>query len=384
MILTASNYGAMYEGVLPIANFDECSDVVPADFSGYSLIEACYKILEEDATNWNNMIQSAAMLELQYLKENGVEIVYEEEEMVGEKGSWLSKAKAAVTSWLSKILGMIKNAGTTLMSHAANALKNIGVSQKLTTAKWPEGKSFTTPDYFKARQAVDAIDLIKNFSVDGEGSDTLPAELAAAIKKASGKDGSCSSTDIKKHMLADKSLTVNGNVKYDACIQVLNAYKSEAKAIREMQKEAKDTANAILKRLNLSKKAFKEDSKSFGVAIKLLGKINAFNTNLVTAKLSIHIGEVMLASKIAAVYTRAAGVKAVKDKAGDTSKAVKDKAGEAADAVKGAKDKAGDAIKKNVAKVTKSDAKDDKAATKAAAKDVKESAISRIPDVEIV
>lgn len=390
MILTASNYGAMYEGVLPIANFDECDTIEPVDFSGYTLIEATYKILEEDAANWNNMIQSAAMLELQYLKENGVEIVYEEEEIVGEKNSWLSKMTAAIKSWFAKIMGMIKNAATSIAASVTSAISSIGVNKKIANPVWPHGKKFETPDYFKARTAVDNLNLIDSFDLDGFNkgnisalkaatkTETFAKDLAAAVKTASGKDGdSCSAGDIKKHILSKiNDLVVNGGpeTSYDRCLGILQYYKGDIKAIREMQNKAKEATNGLLKNLKAIKKDIAKDSKLVGVAIKTIGKINAFNTNLISAKLSIHASAAMLARKIAVVYTHT-----------NTKSAIKDAPGNAGDAVKGAKDKAGAAIRKNVAKVTKSDAKDDKAATKAAAKDVEESALfSRIPDIEIV
>lgn len=376
MILTASNYGAMYEGVLPINAMSECDDIEPVDFTGYSLMEATYKILEEDATNWNNMIQSAAMLELQYLKENGVEIVYEEEELVGEKNSWFSKMTQAIKSWFAKIMGMIKTVATNIAATAAGAIKNIGVNKNISNPVWPHGKKFETENYFKAREVVDRLSLIDSFDLDGFNKGNIAAlkaarkteafakDLVSAVKTASGKDGdSCSAGDIKKHILSQiNDLVVNGGpeTSYERCIGILQYYKGDIKAIKEMQNKAKEATNGLLKNLKAIKKDIAKDSKLVGVAIKTIGKINAFNTNLISAKLSIHTSAAMLARKIAVVYTH------------ENTKST----------VKGAPGNAANAIRKNASKIAKSDAKDDKAATKAAAKN--ESAFSRIPDIEIV
>lgn len=377
MILTA-DYNSMYEGVCSIA-MDECSDVRPVDFSGYSLLEATYKILEEDATNWNNIIQSAAIFELQYLKENGVEVVYEEDEIAGEKGSWISKIVETIKSWLSKIMGMIQSAFTSIASAASKAIdavKNLGLNTKLTNPTWPSGKTVKSINYFAAKGRIANIGLITDFGI---GKDDSGAEagvraasnleiylddLKTAVKKASGKDGtSCSAKDIKNYVAGttESDFRGTGTGAYDKCVAVLERYRKNAEDLKKSQKEVKDTANKLIKNVKAAKKVYTNDSKAIGETIKVISQINAFNTNLVSAKLSIMMGEVMLARKIVSVFTSA------------NKKSSKSSDGEARTS-NNTINKVKEVVNRRTAKSTK----------EKTAKDVSESAFSRIPDFEIL
>lgn len=320
MILSATGYYRLSEST----GFDETADVEAADYSSCDTVtEACYQAMQENQQNWNRFYQNIALYELNYLRENGMEVVYEEEEVVGDKKtSFVSKAIAIIKSWMSKVWGIIDKAITQVRMFVANATKWIGVNKKVTNPVWPTGKSFDDYDYHSAVANLDTVELanIGEMNLDSKSYDDdskafgVEAILYDVVEKACGsKKASCTVKEIKDHVLG-KKITFSGSTRgysYQECINKITNVGTTMKKLNEEKKNIKDLANEMISKLRKAKSGYRKDKNDDAVKgvnglVAAINRVTAFNTTLVTAKLQMIMGDLSVARKCAGAWSSGA------------------------------------------------------------------------------
>lgn len=303
-----------------------------ADYSGCdSYMEAALRCMQECDTNWNRFNDHLLKNEVNYFQENGVEIVYESE---GIK-KIVTNGVALIQSWLSKVLGVLHKFAVEMSAKVANMTKMIGLSKNdANVSKWPEGKSINDFDYNAAAKTVQGFSFIASqasgnlFAFQGNKEDFVKTGkhvesklLKDGIKSWTGEEKtSCTVQEIKSHVLGEKK-DITGNTEgysYAAAKEVVTKFKAGISSVNKDAKDAKTVASNMIKSINaFGKEAFssfdkkdKEGKNEFAgnvhSALSLVSAINSANNTLVTAKLSILVGQLALNKKIMAVYLKAA------------------------------------------------------------------------------
>lgn len=335
MVLGAS----MYESYFGNDMFDELAGIQPADYSDCETVaEACFRAMEEDAVNWANFDRALALNELNYLRENGEEIVYEEE----DNRNLLQKGIDLIKSWFSKVMGAIQKFMSQVSAKLASATKWLGVNKKklVSGMKWPEGKSFEDFDYKKGSviksdekynflyanasdnpfsDMNDASDIEK---INRDTTSRVNAKISgwisgnAMIGSGNGESSIVNVTvnDIKKNLIGEKKIKIDGSyMDSKTAANTITTFSDGIKAINVTKNDAKKVANQMIKNIKELEKKLKgnagkdKDQKNkitqiAHIALKTVSKINAANSTLLTAKLIVMTGYLHQAQKIARIY----------------------------------------------------------------------------------
>lgn len=310
---------------------DIVNDVKIADYSNCSsYMEAALRCMQECDTNWGRFNDHIMKNEVEYFQENGVEIVYESE---GIK-KIITNGVAIIQSWLSKVLGVLHKFAVEMSAKVANMTKMIGISKNATADKWPEGKSINDYNYNAAAKTIEGFNFIASeassnlFAFQGDKADFVKsgkyvesAMLKSGIKQWTGEEkASCTVQEIKSHVLGDK-IDITGNTSgysFAEAKEVVTKFKSGINSVNKDAKDAKRVAANMIKSINaFGKEAFssfdKKDTEgknafagNVHAALSLVSAINSANNTLVTAKLSILVGQLALNKKVISVYLKSA------------------------------------------------------------------------------
>lgn len=323
MVLGASMYESYFGQDTDI--FDETAGIKPADYSDCeSIAEACFRAMEEDALNWANFDKALALNELNYLRENGEEIVYEAVDVKGIIG----KGVAIVKGWYSKMMGALQKFMATVSSKLASATKWLGINKKklVDGMKWPEGKEFEDANYKAGAEKIAKFNFLYTSSNPFADLDTSAAIGSTAEKAGktlrnytnvwAGKtdgDGAVTVNDIKKNVLGDK-IKINGSYMTSSkAAEIITGFKEGIAAVNESKKAAKQVANNMIKSIKGLSKSLKSDAgkdkteknniaTNTHSALKIVSQINSANSTLLTAKLIVMTGYLHQAQKIARIY----------------------------------------------------------------------------------
>lgn len=307
---------------------DMTAGIKPTDYSMCeSSMEACYQMMSEVSTNENNFIKAVALKEMTYFQENGVEIVYEE----GGLKALLDKAVAIVKSWFSKVMGVLQRVMTQIGAQLANITKSFGPNIKKLegTMTFPADKAFKDYNYLEAFTKIANVKFIceggpNPFAMIGKGGEDSYARTLSGLDDAardfvaSGKD--ITVANIKEKFLGNKDSNIDGSVySVGICKAAVTGFKTGIDAINKKRKGAKDVTNAMIKELKAAEKeqnselkgkenkdSRKANSGMIGAYITAVNHINAANSALLTASLSILIGHLNQAKKCTGIYLSSA------------------------------------------------------------------------------
>lgn len=319
MILTSSMMGINENAMI-----DETAGIKPADYSNYGIEEACYQMMMEDATNWNNLTKAIALKEMTYFQENGVEIVYEAFEIKKIVG----QATETIKKWFSKVMGVLQSAMTRVSATLANITKTWGPNiKKLKDGmKFPDDKRFEDYNYAAANEKISAVHFLYEDAAEnpftqggasaaarGNNSDKVSSTVEDFVKKNCDGD-TCTANAIKTKYLGAK-VKIGGDVySTSMCAEAVTGFKAGIKSINEMKNGAKKVVNQMIKDLKAAEKSerdgmSKEDKKNaakeLGNILAIVSKVNGINSALLTAKLSIMVGYLNQAKKCTGIYLAA-------------------------------------------------------------------------------
>jgi len=310
---------------------DYTADVTPYDYSKcVDFQEAAFQSIMECETNWNNLHQNLVINELNYLRENGVEFIYE---AVNIKGL-ISKGVAMIQAWLGKVYGVIEKFMVTIRSKITGTIKAIPVKKdelaKMTKFDKDKGKVTKWNDFQKALAVMDKMDFADMGSVDVLSKDRVAdnAKDSSTWVSSVAKDWGVPADNITVKSLYDVMCKETSLIAPKAawCAEVIFTYKDAIKRINAAKNEAKNSANSLIKNLkSFEKEAGKDDAEvanNVHTCLAAITKINSMNTTLLTAKLKCMIDTYNFAVSIARGYI-AAERKASKTDTKDQKKATK-------------------------------------------------------------
>lgn len=295
---------------------DETADVTPVDYSSCLTVdEAAMCALIETMNEYDAYEQAVMEAEMEFIQENGVEPIYEEAALA----SIAEKAVGLVKEWLGRILGVINRFMKEVAAKLAMAKTKLlkPNADKLAKAKdnWVTEWDFEDYDYTDIDNTI-RMDLI-----------AANVETASAVQKYGVEPDNVSVKSIKAAALGSKIKVNDSYVKKLNPIEVISGFKSGVEGIKAQEKEAKKVANEVIKQIKAAaKEDGKDEKKVWKSMIKDVSKINTINTNLVTAKLSLLMGKLNQAYKIAGIMLRS------NSKAGTKVNDANAKAAKAADA----------------------------------------------------
>ena len=119
-----------------VQNDSILKSITPYDYSGYSIMESALDTINFITESFSDIQMSTLLEEYKYLYENGVEIVYEEDETAadgkktGKLGAVVDKVVTAIKKWGERLFGMIQNAVNHIKAIATSIASKAGISKK--------------------------------------------------------------------------------------------------------------------------------------------------------------------------------------------------------------------------------------------------------------
>lgn len=229
--------------------------LVPHDYSGYTIIESAMDTINFVSEAFSDIQMSTLLEEYKYLYENGVEMVYEEDETAaseeteskeGKKSNILSKIFDAIKKWGEKMYGIFQTAMQKIQAVATSVSTRVGVSKKdfdaVDAGYIKVIASKLDSSFEKDPSSID----VKSMLIDDWHKDDIP-EISAQ--------------EIVKQFV--KSENPSGNEAWYSKQAISNAvfggYKNIGKKILDARKEV---TNEMNKNIKAAKKAKTEDMAS--------------------------------------------------------------------------------------------------------------------------
>ena len=357
---------------------DETADVTPVDYSSCLTVdEACMCALVETMNEYDAFEQAVMEAEIEYVQENGVEPIYEKADIKHIVNSGV----ALVKEWLGRILGVIdrfmKEVAAKLATMKTKLIKPN--ADKLAKGEWDEKWNFEDFDYNNISNVLET-ELVNGNALEFKNEDdgaTNAYNFEHNINTAVGKYGADRYSELTVKLIKEKALgkkiTINKSYVGNGAkfVSIVSGFAQGVKAIKDQEKQCKTVAAELIKQIksvveantkNMDKADVKAEKDTWSTAITLAKKINVLNTTIVTAKLSLLMGQLNQAYKICGIMVRSASTVGTKvnnanaavagaakkgaETASKAANAAKEKGAEAVDAVKNAGSKVVDGAKK--------------------------------------
>ena len=291
----------------------ELANITPVDYSSCATVdEACMTAYLEMAGEYGAFETALREAEIAYVQEHGVAPVYE----AANIKELVNQAIEHVKSWVAKMMGILDRFMKEVAAKIATARTKIfkGNKEKFDKGTWTSEMDFEDYDYDTAtkifdKPLVDAEEIFTSaFGFVEE--DHASKEIAKFVAKHYNVD---ESTTVSVKSIKDKWLkktTIDADyIKYVDVVDVIqNGYKNGLEKIKKTKADVNKSAAKTIKAIkDVAKKSDnKEEKKIYNKTIKAVSSVNSLNSILISAKLSIAMGWLNQAYKIAGMMYRSA------------------------------------------------------------------------------